>query len=232
MNIFPKNRFLFFMLFLSALSLSIPVRAEANFVCSSDWRKVKIIVAPQSEKVFIKNNVDVETLGRQGAYSPYDKGAKTETLGLTATQYKYQYQSVYQLSSWPALNKGCVYYDQINVALSLDPIIYIASRFPPGSCRYNATLLHERKHVAVDRMIVNDYSRYIGQAIQQVLMKMPPSYVSIDVAQIPLQQEKLNNLITRTVDPLIKRMQQDREYRQRQIDTVGEYNYISGLCPK
>jgi hypothetical protein len=39
-------------------------------------------------------------------------------------------------------------------------------------------------------------------------------------------------LITRTVDPLIKRMQQDREYRQRQIDTVGEYNYISGLCPK
>ncbi|MCB1840069.1 MAG: hypothetical protein KDI61_07395, partial [Alphaproteobacteria bacterium] len=66
-------------------------------------------------------------------------------------------------------NAFCLWYEDITVTIDIDPTIVIAKEFYGNSCMRKAIIGHESKHVKVDRVLVNEYAKNIGQKLYDEL---------------------------------------------------------------
>lgn len=132
--------------------------------------------------------------------------------------------------TWPALSQACLYITKITVTITLDPKIYIAKEYAPGTCHYNAVLQHEMKHFRVDRDVVNKYSNVILQELDRTLKRLGYKQGPFPAEKTAAYQQSLGKLISSTVTDLSNIMNQERQKNQTAVDTVEEYRRVDGVC--
>lgn len=107
-----------------------------------------------------------------------------------------------------------------------DVTIYIASEFPQGSCDYQAVLIHEQKHIEVNRQLLKEYVPKIQSRLEQYLkingMFMVPNEAYAD----KLLREKLSKVM----DEITQEMSQENQKRQRLVDSPQEYAKNNTVC--
>lgn len=163
--------------------------------------------------------------------APLGRGAGTHIEGLTNGRIGMDANYEFSSETWPALSQSCLYISKVTVTITLDPKIYVAREYAPGTCQYKAVLEHEMKHFRVDRDVVNKYSNVILQELNNTLKRVGYKQGPFPAAQSPSYQQSMGRLIATTVTELSDIMNQERQKKQAGVDTVEEYRRVDALCP-
>lgn len=169
------------------------------------------------------NHSEIDTI------SPYGGEAATDVGGLMSGNVRYE--SNIQISSvrYTLGKLTCLWVDKVMVDVSIDPVVYVASEYPQGTCRHKAILEHEHKHVALDRKIVQQYLEPIrastAAAVQNVGVVGPKPD-----AQVDDYKQKMSAYIQDAVKLQIDAMFAERMQRQRGLDNKDEYDRVQAQC--
>ncbi len=172
------------------------------------------------------NNFDVDTV------SPYGPQHKTNVSGLMSGSIKIQNQISFVYETYEQLGQGCIYLKSIDVKVHIEPTIFIAKEYPKGSCMHNAVMVHEWKHVREDQLIVNKYSRIIGNALLAFAKSQGGAFGPYEKARMPFVQQNIQNSFNTIVKKYNQKMNDERRRRQQAIDSLEEYESIGARCPK
>lgn len=163
--------------------------------------------------------------------SPYGKGVETHIEGLTHGKIGLTGGYQFSTDTYPDLNKVCMYVNKVQVKISVEPTVYIAHEFPKGSCKYNAVMGHERKHLKVDRDLVNKYSVIIVRAVNNTLKQVGYAQGPYDVAQLPALEKQIGGIIDSVIEQFYVNMNNERRVLQSHVDTLEEYRRVDAMCP-
>jgi len=192
----------------------------------------RITVMPSKSRVrydFTKsksdlNAVDVDTV------SPYGPNHKTEVSGLMSGSIQVKHEMRFMREEYASINTGCLYIRSVEIGVHIEPIIYIASEYPKGTCMHNAVMAHERKHVREDQLIVNKYTNIIGRAMQQAVNSQGAAFGPYDLERVPHVQNNIQNGLNGILKKYNDRMNEERRIRQQKIDSFEEYESIGKRC--
>lgn len=124
----------------------------------------------------------------------------------------------------------CLWYEEIVVDIEIDPQIVIAKEVYEDSCLRRAVLEHEKKHVAVDRKLVNAFSKRVGHSLKNKLGER-----GFYVGFFPKHQKQavmtdMQNAVQDIVMHEYKRLELDRKDAQNRVDSREEYDRVSKQC--
>jgi hypothetical protein len=217
-------------------SLQIPVTAmllslAADPVTCVPPSAPNIKVIPKASPIEYVHDWTMEELTARGTdtISPYPRHAVTKTGGTTASEIQLETGMKFQHQTYPDLGVGCIYYNEIKLTISLNQRVYIAKDYSKNSCEYREILEHEKKHVRIDREIVNKYAAKIGEAlrlsINNALARGP-----YPVNRLPQIQSDMRDYIASVVKTQQSLMEEERFRRQQAIDTFEEYERVRQAC--
>lgn len=171
------------------------------------------------------NHSDVDTK------NPYGTHVTTDVGGLMSGSIKYK--SGIQISSirYPASKVACLWIDKITIDVIIDPKIMVAREHAQGTCKHNAILEHEYKHVAVDRAVVKKYLSNIRQAATQAVQKVGVVGPKPD-EQSDGFKKKMSDYIEAQVKVVMDKMYAERKGKQASVDTKKEYDRVQAQCEK
>jgi hypothetical protein len=167
---------------------------------------------------------------QSGTISPYGLDVDQATGGLRQDQPMMKYEIKYHILSDPNSGTFCMSYGQIDVDIRLQPKIYIAKEYDSGQCG-KEVIEHEKKHVRVDRHVINKYARAMGIAVQKavnsagVVGPFPNSQVQSIRADM---QSHIDSALNSIKLLMINEMNQ----YQQQVDSLEEYERVSKFCEK
>lgn len=212
-----------------AMKAALILAAASGEACTV--RKApSITVKIETEEIDYDYSHTAAALGlmKTDSVSPYSPGADTVSGGLREDHPEIRSQVGWELMSEPYRKIGCLSYDKIDIVIHLDPKIYVAKEFNSGACR-EAILQHERRHVEVDRKVMNKYGASIGQAVQAAVNSAGA------LGPFKLEdQEKMKALSSSHIESAINTqkllMEQEMRRLQGQVDSLEEYKRVSAQC--
>lgn len=169
------------------------------------------------------NKMEIDTV------NPYGE-RETHVGGLMSGEIRVEHKVNFVQERYEQLGLTCVHYDAITINMVINPTIYIAREHRPGTCRYNAILEHEKKHVEADRLIVNKYARRIGEALSFAMNKYGATYGPFGQDEVDGVQRRLQHYIDGIVKTEVSAMNAERLIVQQSIDTLEEYERVRKLC--
>jgi hypothetical protein len=130
----------------------------------------------------------------------------------------------------PRTGSTCMTYDTIHVDILLQPKIYIAKEFNYGRCG-REVLEHEKKHVHVDRVIMNKYTKQMGIAIQNAVNNAGAIGPFQSQRTEEFQQKMFDNLKS-ALGSIELAMQNEMNREQQKVDSLEEYERVGQYCKK
>ncbi|MEM7618408.1 MAG: hypothetical protein AAF244_03385 [Pseudomonadota bacterium] len=171
------------------------------------------------------NKVDVDTV------SPYGPQHKTEVSGLMSGSIQVKHEMSFMHELYERLDKGCLFINSLDIEVHIEPVVYVASEYPKGTCMHNAVLTHEHKHVKVDRVIVNKYVKIIGQAMKSVINTQGSAFGPYELDRLPHVQNNIQNSLNKVLKKYNDKMNEERREKQQAVDSLEEYESIGARCP-
>ncbi|MBU0800973.1 MAG: hypothetical protein KKA05_08195 [Alphaproteobacteria bacterium] len=124
----------------------------------------------------------------------------------------------------------CMWYAKVEVDIRLNPVIYVANEQPAGACR-DAILHHERRHVEVDREVMNRFASDLGLALKRAVDETG-AFGPFPASQKEALGKELQNRVRGLIEAHEKAMQATMTARQMAVDSRAEYERISAICNK
>ena len=171
------------------------------------------------------NSVNVDTV------SPYGPQHDTEVSGLMSGSIQVKHEMSFMHEQYARIDTGCLYIRNVDIEVHIEPIVYVASEYPKGTCMHNAVLAHEHKHVRADQVIVNKYTKVIGNAMLRVINSQGASFGPYELNRIPLVQNNIQGSLNKVLTKYNDLMNDERRVKQQAIDSFEEYENIGKRCP-
>lgn len=168
--------------------------------------------------------LDIDTVSPYGADHPAKVG------GLMSGEISVQTRMEVMQDRFPVRGAGCVHVSKIDVTLHIRPTIYIAREFPRGTCRHEAIIAHEKKHVQTDMMVAQKYAGIIEARLSAQLKKNGYSFGPYPLEKIPAVQKSLQESLIAAVNEQVEVMTQERMGLQQGIDSLAEYDRVAAQC--
>lgn len=193
----------------------------------------KINMLPATAQTVIDTK---QTLAQLQGYSmdtvdPYGFHGQTITQAFMAGEI----QPSYEIKIGNVFNQKygayCLWYEDITVKIAISPKIVIAKELHADYCMRKALLGHESKHVMVDRQVVNDYAKTIGQKLYSELKSRGFSAGPIPAAHAQETVKRMQTVVKQILDLEFQKMSIDRMERQRAVDNLEEYKSVDAQCP-
>jgi hypothetical protein len=122
----------------------------------------------------------------------------------------------------------CLSVDKVNYTVTFSPTIYLAAGL--SDCASNATLAHEKRHVALDETIINNNLPVLQQAIEDYMASRPP--------QPPVPETLTESLKTELMKKAVEaikgkwgNLSYQVQQAQGQVDTADDYKRDTAACP-
>lgn len=163
--------------------------------------------------------------------SPYGKGVRTHVGGLMSGEVGISQKIRIMEETYPTLNAGCLYVDSVSVQINIKPTIYIARDFAKGGCMYNAIMEHEKKHIEVDREIVNRYKTRIRRGLEESFRRIGYGQGPFTKGRLPAEKKRIQEYAQSIVQGYSEQMSEERRRLQQAVDTLEEYNRVNAKCP-
>jgi hypothetical protein len=160
--------------------------------------------------------------------SPFPPGTDSATGGL-----RQDHPTIHTRMQWDIIweqkgNMGCMRYKTIDIEIHLQPQIFLAKEFDNGTCR-DAVLTHERRHVQVDREVMNKYAGVIGRSVQDIVNRVG-ALGPFNMDNVEAVKKQSSGYITRTMDQIENAMGTEMRARQQQVDSLEEYKRVGSFC--
>lgn len=170
------------------------------------------------------DNFDIDTV------SPYAKNVQSHVGGLMSGEVTVSQNMRLMQETFPSLNAGCLYLDKLTVKIHINPTIYIARNYPKTGCMYKEILIHEQKHIKVDRMIVNKYTNLIIKGLDAAFKKIGYAQGPFTTAELQVAQEGTQKLIQGMLKQYSDQMSEERQVLQQKVDSLAEYERVQAQC--
>ncbi|GJL84257.1 MAG: hypothetical protein DHS20C02_00320 [Micavibrio sp.] len=129
-------------------------------------------------------------------------------------------------------NAACIWYESIDITITLDPTIVLAKEIYKDKCMRKAVGDHEREHVKIDRMMANKYSKIMGRKVYDALAERGFIAGPVSPDQAQGMADRMQKVVQQIVAHEFKKMDLERIEKQRDFDNLGEYESVSAQCPK
>lgn len=163
--------------------------------------------------------------------NPYGFTGTTITEGYMKGSIKLEPKVKLNYKSLPRYNAVCLWYERIDINIELDPTIVIPKEVYKDRCMRKAVSEHELKHVGIDRKIVNKYSKIMGRKVYEEIGKRGFSAGPLPAEQAQAAADQMQRVVFQIVEQEYKRMDLERTDLQRGLDSLEEYDRVSGQCP-
>jgi hypothetical protein len=180
------------------------------------------------EWVFNKSEKDLNAFPVD-TKNPYGTQVMTDVGGLMKGGIQMQQTMRFGSFVHRGLGQSCHFYDSVRVEFLLSPTIFIASEFPPGTCKHNAIKGHEIKHVMEDRAIVKKYAAVVGRALKNEIDRQT-IWGPVPIGQSQATQEKMRVRLENILKHYSQMMEGERRRRQQAIDSLAEYERVNNMC--
>lgn len=220
-----------FLIITSLLILGASEVSAAEIKCDAG-ETPRIVSVPSKSDIkydFSKTKADLREFDVD-TISPYAVGTKTHVGGLMSGEISLENQIAFVHQTYERAGQACLYINEIKVTFHVDPTIYVAKEFKPGTCEHKAVLDHEKKHILVDRMMVNKYNERISKTLTYAINKYGYSFGPFPMEQLEPAQKKMQDYIEGIIREESERMNKERRARQQDVDTLEEYERVSSLC--
>lgn len=197
-------------------------------------KSAEINVIPYTEEIQVITSKTLAELQnvKTDTVNPHGFGGVSVLQGYASGSIAMKAQVKLGYKHMPQYGAYCLWYDRIDVHFEIDPYIYIAKEVAQDKCMGAAVLAHERKHVNVDRQVVNKYAAVIGQKLTEGIKARGGFIVG------PIKQENakttadvMQKVVMQIVELEHQRMDLDRRDMQGRVDTREEYESVSAQCP-
>lgn len=190
-------------------------------------------ITPHSAPIrydFSKTSRELDALGREtGANAPRTRDSMTGGLRVDKPEVRTQVRWGYveeTIGGKPT--RVCLWYGQVEIDITLNPVIYVASEKTAGACR-DAILEHERRHVAVDREVMNRFAADLGTGLKRIVDETG-AFGPFPASQRDALGQELVDRVRDTVKFYEVAMQTTMTVRQAEVDSRAEYERISAIC--
>jgi len=225
------------LLAISALFLAISATATAPALAASEDCKppqpTKISIKPQSAK--LKYDVSRSVADLQAVeidtVNPHGFGGASVTQGFMEGQIQMVPSVKLNYRQIEGTRNVCLWYEEIGLKIKIDPKIVLAKEVYDDKCMRAAVVEHEKKHVNVDRRIVNEYAQIVGKKIYEEVKSrgFAVGPIPADMAQATVK--RMQDTVFQIVDFQYKRMSLDRQEAQQAVDNIEEYRAVQAKCP-
>jgi hypothetical protein len=207
------------------------LEASSDIIACPVQKSARVDVRWRSEPIKYDNSKTTGELNQRDIDSenPYGVHVSTDVGGLMSG--KMEYKSGIQISTvrYPTSRVSCLWIDKVIVDIVIDPTIHISSDYPKGTCRYNAILEHEHKHVAIDRKVVIDHLDRIRSATANAVTKVGMVGPKADETADDFKK-KMTEYVQGAIKGAADAMYADRVKRQKALDNKEEYDRVSAKC--
>lgn len=191
--------------------------------------KINIIWSSDAVKYdFSKSQTQMDNM-KNDTENPYDRSIKTHVGGLMSGGIRIQTEINVATITYPRSRVSCQWVDKMDVRIAIDPTIYIARDHKKGSCRHNAILHHEMKHVYVDRAAVKKYAPVMKSHLERAIRKVGIVGPKAE-RRAPEFQKKITEYLEKQLKLVTDKMHVERRTNQQNVDTLEEYERVSNLC--
>lgn len=150
--------------------------------------------------------------------------------GLNRADIGGNYSVQYEQRIHEQAGTACIAPMKIEYEIVYTSTIYMAKDFKPASCRYGATMAHQKRHVATDLRIIEKHIPHIRAALQKAAgdigIRGP-----FTGEELPSAREKIAEDIAVAADPAMQALRSERRKRQAEIDTYDDYARDTAACP-
>jgi len=106
------------------------------------------------------------------------------------------------------------------------PIIYVSSEYPKGSCNYNVIYEHEKQHLRIHVRTFRIYAPQIKRALLTLMHGFEPRVVNDPQDALDWYLKRLNE----GARPLLDEMEADRVRRNAALDSPENYARENAKC--
>ena len=190
----------------------------------------RVLVDPVTEEIVYDYSKDSAALGliHSDTVSPYGPGVDLTTGGLREDHPTTSIEVKWKIHEFPSLGLTCLYYDEIKVTVTLRPKIYVAKDYNHGACR-KAIIAHERRHVKVDRAVMNRYAQSIGESVKKTV-DSAGAFGPFTASALPAAQENLVSRVQEAIEAVKVDMEAEMADLQSKVDSREEYDRVSRIC--
>ena len=206
--------------------LAAPAEALAAARCPAAEALPPVSLETHPGKVIyntLKNRRQLQRLqGQTGASSR--RGWRP--IGLTLTELEFRMNI--SVNTMARKGRGhCATVAGVKSSLGYDKItIYIAKRYPKGSCQYLSVLAHENEHLAIFRDTLAVYGPRVERRLTAAASAMKPV-----LAPTPARAAaKIQKALQREMEPLFKEMNRRLDTENDRIDTPLKYHGEQARC--
>ncbi len=207
--------------------------AAADISCKP--RKLPtVLVTPLRTAVRYNFSTPREKLGQFDidTISPYGKGRDVKVGGLMEGEIRVESRVGQVQETYKYHKQACVHLDSVTIIVHSDPVIYVASEYAKGSCEQRAIVDHEKKHVEIDRAIVNEFAGRLENKIRIHLRNTGYVFGPYPTAGLSARQRSIQDGIDQIVKDETKKMTDARQKAQQAIDNAQEYERVRLVCAK
>jgi hypothetical protein len=150
------------------------------------------------------------------------QGPDGPALGLTYSRLGTEI--AYAIRAVPGGKGYCASFDRIDVAITLELVVYLAAELKPGSCIDGEAGRHEQKHVALERKLLPVAKERVAKALADIA-KRAETGATVDAAGNKLQKRARD-----AVDKVLNAFAAEKKEQQLKFDTIAEYQKLSKAC--
>jgi hypothetical protein len=108
------------------------------------------------------------------------------------------------------------------------PEVYVAGRYPKGSCEYRAVLAHEDEHLRADREVVTAFAARVESALRSAAW---PTYAHpLRVGTLQAGKEETAGRLTELIAPLLEELKDRRQEARQAVDSASSYQRAHQQC--
>tara|TARA_R110001592_G_scaffold27763_20_gene102852 strand:- start:11715 stop:12425 length:711 start_codon:yes stop_codon:yes gene_type:complete len=211
---------------------SLMILAGATSACPQQ-EPTKINIVPRTAQVTYDHRQSLKQIQEYSTdtVDPYGFHGQTITQGFMKGQIELRHKIQFGQVKNTGAGLGCVWYNEIKVTIDIDPTIVIAKEMYNDSCMRKAILGHELKHVRVDREIVNKYAKSMGEKLMKALQSRGFSAGPFELSRMDEIMGKMQRVVSQILELEYKKLGIERQERQREVDSLEEYNSVDDKCP-
>lgn len=213
------------MLFAAMLVLSVPAWADTGPQCNDGAKPSLSVKTATTRTKYIRTKSSKDLTDMHGG-----GGGGSSVGGLGGGEIGFKAETRYKVIE--ADGAACVTLDRLDVTFYAKPEIHIASNFARSTCEYNAVMAHEKKHIAILRKFVREYSPKVKKSLVRFVSKLDTSAGPVGVSQVNLAQKEIETRILAEVKRLNDKMMPILAKRQQRLDNPQEYARVAAQCNK
>jgi hypothetical protein len=204
------------------------VESPIDFKAEQDRAALEALSAASgAERGLVEEAAMVESGHVRGDGAPYH----TFVGGLMQAEIALWHDVSFGHATDAATGKSCLWIEQVDVRLTLDPQVYVASDLQQHDCWYQELYRHELKHVGIDRDMLQRYSGRMTDGLGLVFSGTA-DYVSgpIDEDDAAAIRTRMRDAIALPLGVMFERLMAQRNETQRALDNPAEYARIAHIC--